>query len=166
MPLPQPPECWSAGVYCIPAPCISVLQILPLMWGFCHNYSQMMMMILVKVFLLWTDTMTKATLISTSNWGWLTGSEVKFIIIKAGTWQHSGRHGARGAESSTSSSEGCQEKTGFQGARTRVLSPCPQWHTYSNKATPPNSSILWAKHIQTITGAVRVGSTLNRVTLR
>jgi hypothetical protein len=24
----------------------------------------------------------------------------------------------------------------FQAARVRVLSPCPQWHTYSNKVTP------------------------------
>jgi hypothetical protein len=50
--------------------------------------------------------MTKATLIRTTfNWVWLTGSEVQFIIIKAGAWQHPGRHGAGGAESSTSSSE-------------------------------------------------------------
>jgi len=49
--------------------------------------------------------MTKATLIRTTYiWGWLTGSEVQSIIIKVGTWQHSGRHGAGGAESSTSSS--------------------------------------------------------------
>jgi hypothetical protein len=52
--------------------------------------------------------MTKATLIKTTlDWGWLTGSELQFIIIKAGTWQHSDRHGAGGAESSTSSFEGC-----------------------------------------------------------
>jgi hypothetical protein len=52
--------------------------------------------------------MTKATLIRTTfNWGWLTGSEVPSIIIKAGTWLHSGRHGAGGYESSISSSEGC-----------------------------------------------------------
>jgi len=30
---------------------------------------------------------------TTFNWGWLTGSEVQSIIIKAGTWQHPGRHG-------------------------------------------------------------------------
>jgi hypothetical protein len=52
--------------------------------------------------------MTKVTLIRTTfNWSWLTGSEVQFIIIKAGTWQHLGRRGAEGIESSTSSSEGC-----------------------------------------------------------
>jgi hypothetical protein len=57
---------------------------------------------------------TKATLIRTTfNWGWLTGSEIQFIIIKVGTWQHSGRPGAEGAESSTSCSKGKQEKTGF-----------------------------------------------------
>jgi len=43
--------------------------------------------------------MTKTTLRRTTfNWGWLTGSEVQSIIIKVGTWQHSGRHGAGGAE--------------------------------------------------------------------
>jgi hypothetical protein len=52
--------------------------------------------------------MTKATLISTTfNWGWLAGSEAQSIIIKVETWLHPGRHGAGGAESSTSSSEGC-----------------------------------------------------------
>jgi hypothetical protein len=55
-----------------------------------------------------TTAWPKATLIwTTSNWSWLTGSEVQSIITKVGTWQHPGRHGARGAESSTSSSEGC-----------------------------------------------------------
>jgi hypothetical protein len=33
--------------------------------------------------------------------------EVQSIIIKVGTWQHPGRRGAGGAESSTSSSESC-----------------------------------------------------------
>jgi hypothetical protein len=74
---------------------------------------------------------TKATLIRTTfNWGWLTGSEVRSIIIQAGTWQHPGRNGAGGAESSTSSSEGCQQKTGFQAARIRFL------YTYGDTPTP------------------------------
>jgi hypothetical protein len=52
--------------------------------------------------------MTKATFIRARfNWGWLTVSEVQSILIKAGTWQHPGRYGTGGAESSTSSSEGC-----------------------------------------------------------
>ena len=43
--------------------------------------------VLVRVLLLWTDTMTRATLIRTTfNWGWLTDSEVQSIIIKAGAW--------------------------------------------------------------------------------
>jgi hypothetical protein len=51
--------------------------------------------------------MTKATLVKTAfNWGWLIGSEVQSIIIKAGTWQHPGRHDSGGAGSSASSSEG------------------------------------------------------------
>jgi hypothetical protein len=52
--------------------------------------------------------MTKATLIRTIfNWGWLTGSEVQSIIVKAGAWQNPSRHGTGGTESSTSSFEGC-----------------------------------------------------------
>jgi hypothetical protein len=36
-----------------------------------------------------------ATLIRTTfNWDWLTGLEVQSVIIKAGAWQHSGRHDA------------------------------------------------------------------------
>ena len=51
--------------------------------------------------------MTKAALIRTTfNWGWLT-IELQSIITKVGTWQHPGKLGAGGAESSTSSSEGC-----------------------------------------------------------
>jgi hypothetical protein len=51
--------------------------------------------------------MTKANLLrSTFNWGWLTGSEVQSIIIKVGSWQHPGRHGAGRAERSLFSSEG------------------------------------------------------------
>jgi hypothetical protein len=49
--------------------------------------------------------MTKASLVRTTLTG--AGSEVPSCVIKAGAWQHPGRHGAGGAESSTSSSEGC-----------------------------------------------------------
>jgi hypothetical protein len=70
------------------------------------------------------DTMTKAILLRTFNWGWLTGSEVQTIIIKAGVWQLPGRHGAGGVESSTSCSEG-KQKTNFQAARMRVSKPMP-----------------------------------------
>ena len=81
--------------------------------------------------------MIKATLIMTTfNWGWLTGSEVQSIIIKVGAWQHPGRPGAGGAESSTSSSEVCYQNTGFQAARMRVLKLIPTLNTYSNKVTP------------------------------
>jgi hypothetical protein len=43
---------------------------------------------------------------TTFNWGWLTGSEVQSIIIQVGAWQYLGRHGAGGAETSMSSSQG------------------------------------------------------------
>jgi hypothetical protein len=40
--------------------------------------------VLVRILLLWTDNMTKASLIRTIfNWGWLTGSRDQTIIIKA-----------------------------------------------------------------------------------
>ena len=55
--------------------------------------------VLVRDLLLCTDTMTKATLIRTIfNWGWCAGSEIQSSIIKVGTCQHPGRHGAGGAE--------------------------------------------------------------------
>ena len=92
-----------------------------------------------------------------------TGSEIRFIIIKAGSraasrqaWQYPGRHGP-GEESSTYFSKGKQEKTAFEAAGT-VSKPTltvkhflQQGHTYSNKAIPPNSSTPWTKHIQTTT---------------
>ena len=40
--------------------------------------------------------------------------------IKEGTWQHPGRHGAGGAESSTPHSKGKQEKTISHIARRRI----------------------------------------------
>jgi hypothetical protein len=96
--------------------------------------------------------MTKATLTKTTfNWGRLIGSEFQFIIIKVGAWQCPDRYGTGGAENSTSSSKGKQEKTGSQKARMRVLKPMPtvthllQQGHISNIATP------WVKHIQTIT---------------
>jgi hypothetical protein len=49
---------------------------------------------------------------------------VRSIINKARAWQHPGRHGAGGAESSTSLSKD-KQKTDFQAARTRVLKPMP-----------------------------------------
>jgi hypothetical protein len=81
--------------------------------------------------------MTKVPLIRTTfNWGWLIVSEVQSIIIKVGTWWQTGRHGARGAVSSTSSSESYQN-IGFQAAKMRVLKPTPtvahllqQGHTF------------------------------------
>ena len=70
--------------------------------------------------------MTKANLIRAPfNGGWFKGSLVQSIVIKAGAWQHPGRHGVGGAESSTSSSEGFWQNTDFQAARTRVLKSTP-----------------------------------------
>ena len=89
--------------------------------------------------------MIKATLIRTTfNWGWLTGSEVKSIIIKAGAWQHPGTHGAGGVESSISCSESKQEKTDFQAAKLRVLKPTP------TNDTPPTGPHLLIVHVQPI----------------
>ena len=107
--------------------------------------------------------MTKATLIKGNiNWGWFTGSEVQFIVIKVGEWQYPGKHGDGGNESSTSCFQGTQ-KTGFQAARSRVLKPTPtkthslhQGHTSSNKATLPDSAISWTTHIHIITVLITV----------
>jgi hypothetical protein len=61
--------------------------------------------------------MTKATLIKTTfHWGWLTDSEVQSLLSSwQKAWRHANRHGVgeQQAESSTSCSEGNQEKTDF-----------------------------------------------------
>ena len=57
------------------------------MWsGLSQQYPTPGTKLLVRVLLLWTDTMIKAILIRTNfNWGWLTNSEVQSIIIMAGS---------------------------------------------------------------------------------
>jgi hypothetical protein len=50
--------------------------------------------------------MTKATLIRTFNWDWLTGSKDQSIIVKAGTWLSPGRNDAGGGKNSSFSSKG------------------------------------------------------------
>jgi hypothetical protein len=107
--------------------------------------------------------MTKATSIRTTfNWSRLTGSEVQSIIIKVGAWQCLSRHGAGDAKSSTSSSEGFQEKTDFHMVRRKVSLPTSivthflqQGHIYSKEATLPNNDTLWAKRIQTTTPTLK-----------
>ena len=73
------------------------------------------------------------------------------LSSQAGAWQHPGRHGEGGAESSTSSYEGCKQNTGFQAARMRVLKPIPTVPRLLQKATPSDSATPWVKHIQTTT---------------
>jgi hypothetical protein len=73
--------------------------------------------------------MTEATLRRTAFKGQLTGSEVQFIIIKAGIWQHPDRHGAGRAESSTTS-KGSQEQT-VSSTLDRVSKPNPTVPTSS-----------------------------------
>jgi hypothetical protein len=70
--------------------------------------------------------MTNATFIrKIFNLGWLIGSEVQPIIIKVRAWQHPGRYGGDRAESATSSSGSCYEKTDFQADRMTILKPIP-----------------------------------------
>jgi hypothetical protein len=73
---------------------------------------------LVRGLLLWTDTITKATLIRTTfNWGWLT---VQRISPLSSRWEHSSIQTGM-----VQASQGKQEKTDFHTARTRVLKPMP-----------------------------------------
>ena len=56
-------------------------------WSVFMTHSSLGLRWCLRVLLLWTDTVTKVSLIRTTfNWGWFTGSEVQCIIIKAGTW--------------------------------------------------------------------------------
>jgi hypothetical protein len=78
--------------------------------------------------------------------------------FRSSVYYHPGRSGTRGAESSTSCSKGKQEKTYSQASRKRVSklphsdTLPPTGHTYSNRATIPNSDTSWAKYTQTTTG--------------
>ena len=90
----------------------------------------------------------------------LTGSEVKYIIIKAGSMAASRQAWCwRKSRKSTSCSKG-NLKTGLQASRRRVSKSTPtvthflqQGQTYSNKVIPPNSASPWAKHFQTTTSS-------------
>jgi hypothetical protein len=57
------------------------------------------------------------------NCGSLIGLVFQSISSWLEAWQHPGRHGAGGAESSTFCSKGKQEKTGLQVVRRRVSKP-------------------------------------------
>jgi hypothetical protein len=95
--------------------------------------------------------MTKATLIRTTfKWDWLTGSESS-CYHQGHNMAASRHHGAGGAESSTSSSEGHQEKTGSCMVSRRISLPAPtmthffqQSHTYfiKNPPTPTRPHLL------------------------
>ena len=108
--------------------------------------------VIVMVFLLWTDTITKATLIRTTlNWGCL---QVQRFSPSSSRWEQ-GSIQAGITQAELRVLHICLKAASWrltsQTARIRVLSPPPQWHTYSNKATPSNIVTPWAKHTQTIT---------------
>ena len=70
----------------------------------------------------------------------LIGSSLQFqrlspLSSRQEAWQHPGRHGARGAESSTSSFKGRQGQNVLRQPGGGSQSLPPQWHTFSNKAT-------------------------------
>lgn len=70
--------------------------------------------------------------------GWPTGSEVWFITIKVGEWQHPGRHGVfqeESADSSTSLSKGSQEQTVSHLAKRRVSKTPAHSETLPTKRT-------------------------------
>ena len=101
--------------------------------------------------------MTKASLIrSTFNWGWLTGSEVQSIIIKAGAWQYPGTAGMAQAELRVLP---LVPKMARKRLASRVLKPIPtvthllqQGHTYCNKSTHSNSAIHKSNEYKVIIG--------------
>jgi hypothetical protein len=119
--------------------------------------------VLVRVLLLWRDTLTKATLSKGKDLIWAGSHFETFSPLSPWweAWQFPGRHSVgEGPESSSPWSEGSQEKPGIlRQIGGSALCPTPQWHTSSNKSrpTPTRSYLLfisfisWAKHIQTTT---------------
>jgi hypothetical protein len=104
--------------------------------------------VFLRVLQLWTHTMTKATPKENIPFDWLTDSEVQYVIIKVGAWQHPIRHGAGPSLSSwffifTYSR---WEKTVSTWLGEGSHCPPCQCHTSSNKATPT----LRRSHLQTV----------------
>jgi hypothetical protein len=99
--------------------------------------------VLVRVLWLWTDTVTKASLLAG------TGLQIQRFRPLSSGWEHVS------IQTGMVQAEGRVPHLHLKAARRRLASrqqsPCPQWHIYSNKATLPNSATPWAKQIQTIT---------------
>ena len=86
----------------------------------------------------------------------LTGAGLQFqrfslLLSWWEAWQYEGRHGFGGAKSSVSWSKSSQEEAlfwlGTSKSTPTVTHFFQQGHTYSNKATPPNSAISHGSRI-------------------
>ena len=112
--------------------------------------------VLVRVLLLWTDTVTKASLINKEH---LIGASLQFQRFSplSSRWKHgSNQAGMAHAElrvlhlhPKTASGRLTSRELGW-GSYAHTDSDTPG-HTYSNKATPTNVATPWSKNIQTIT---------------
>jgi hypothetical protein len=100
-PLPHLPI--GARQFCGDIPNHRHLKARHLQWGFQVPQSWLVPPVFIRGLLLRRDTMTMATLKrKTFNWGWLTVQRFSPLSSWREAWQHAGRHGAGGAESSTS----------------------------------------------------------------
>ena len=92
---------------------------------------------LVRVLLLWTNTVTKATLIKTTfNWGWLTSSEFSPLSFM---WEHSSIQVGMVQELLRELHLHLKAASRILGSRQlgwECLSPHPQRQIYFNKGTP------------------------------
>jgi len=102
--------------------------------------------ICVRILLLWTDIMTKTTLLRTIfNWGAL---QVPRFSPLSWRWEH-------GSTQADMVQEELRVQVAWRRLASRKLgqgswSPHPQWHTTSNRThgTPPNNATSWAKQIK------------------
>jgi hypothetical protein len=116
--------------------------------------------VIVRVLLVWRDTMTKAVLIKKSIPLGLAYSSRGSVHYHHGGKHHEGRQGAGRAKISPFWSEGSQEETRFHWVEcelivcetskaTYTMTYFLQGHIHSNKATRPNSATPQGPSIQT-----------------
>lgn len=104
---------------------------------------------LIGVLLLWTDAITKASLISTTlNWGWLTVQRSSLLSSWQEARQHMGRHGAgEGPMRSKYASVGSR-KSKPVGLNIEVLKPQSFLQLGHTSKSVSSSATPWCRSIQ------------------
>ena len=104
----------------------------------------------VRVLLLWTDTETNASLIKDNVYLERALQVQKFSPLSS-RWEHARVQVQEELRALHLVPKANRRRLAPMWLEGGSQSPPLQWHTSSNKATPPNSVTPWVKHIQTTT---------------